>query len=383
MTAVDDQALSDMKKLRIGVIGIGKIGLAQIKAIKTIENSGYAELVAISTRDESKARATCAQYRIPAYFTDYRAMLAAADVDVVHNCTPNVVHYEINRDILESGRHVLSEKPLTVDSAQSAELVALARERRVQTAVNFVYRHYPVIQQLKRLIAAGWFGKIYAVHGSYLQDWLSAESDYDWRVESRYGGPSRAFADIGSHWIDMAQFLLGQNVASLIADFATFIPTRIRRHPGQDGGVIPVAVDTEDFAGLLLGFERGAHGSLVVSQVSAGQNSGLSFEIDGSKASVRWSRAHPDVALIGRRGEQERTLHGVDNLSPNGEGQAGAAPLSAGQPFNAQENMIDNFYRSILFGEPPCYADFEQGHRIVRIVEAALESRQSRTWVTV
>jgi len=98
---------------------------------------------------------------------------------------------------------------------------------------------------------------------------------------------------------------------------------------------------------------------------------------------VRWSRAHPDVALIGRRGEQERTLHGVDNLSPNGEGQAGAAPLSAGQPFNAQENMIDNFYRSILFGEPPCYADFEQGHRIVRIVEAALESRQSRTWVTV
>jgi len=374
-----------MKKLRIGVIGIGKIGLAQVEAVKAIESSGYAELAAVSTRDEARARAVCGQFRVPSYFTDYKAMLAEADLDIVHNCTPNVVHYEINRDILESGRHVLSEKPLTVDSAQSAELVELARERRLRTAVNFVYRHYPVVQQLRKLIAAGWFGDIYAAHGSYLQDWLSSDSDYDWRVESRYGGPSRAFADIGSHWIDMAQFLLGQNVSSLIADFATFIPTRIRNLPGPDGGTISssVEVDTEDYAGVLFEFERGARGGLVVSQVSAGQKSGLSIEIDGSKASARWSRGQPNVALIGKRGKPEQILHGVGTPSLSGEEASDSAQLSAGQPVSAQKEMIDNFYRSILFGESQAYADFEQGHRIVRIVEAALESRRSRAWIAV
>lgn len=380
-----------MKKLRIGIIGIGRIGLAQLETVKAIERAGYAELVAISTRDEAKARSVCARFHVPAYFTDYRAMLAEADLDLVHNCTPNTAHYEINRDILSSGRHVLSEKPLTVDSAQSGELVALAQERHLKTAVNFVYRHYPVVQQLRRLIAAGWFGEIYAVHGSYLQDWLASEGDYDWRVESRYCGPSRAFADIGSHWIDMAQFLLGQNVSGLTADFATFIPTRIKSMSGPDGSTIAsssaasslVEVDTEDYAGLLLEFERGARGGLVVSQVSVGQKSGLSIEVDGSKASARWSRGQPNVVLIGRRGEPEQTLHGVGTLSPSGEGTNDAAHLSASQPVNAQKELIDNFYRSVLFGEAPAYADFEQGHRIVRVVEAALESRRRRAWVTV
>ncbi len=372
-----------MKKLRIGIIGIGRIGLAQLEAVKAIERAGYAELVAISTRDEAKARSVCTQFHVPAYFTDYRAMLAEADLDLVHNCTPNVVHYEINRDILASGRHVLSEKPLTVDSTQSGELVALAQERHLKTAVNFVYRHYPVVQQLRKLIAAGWFGEIYAVHGSYLQDWLALEDDYDWRVESRYCGPSRAFADIGSHWIDMAQFLLGQNVSGLIADFATFIPTRVKSTSGPDSSAISgssaasssVEVDTEDYAGLLLEFERGARGGLVVSQVSAGQKSGLSIEVDGSKASARWSRGQPNLVLIGRRGEPEQTLQGV--------GTNDAAYLSASQPVSAQKALIDNFYRSILFGETPAYADFEQGHRIVRVVEAALESQRRRAWVTV
>lgn len=375
----------DMKKLRIGVVGVGKIGLAQIEAIKVIEGAGYADLAAISSRDEAKARAVCAKYHIPAYFTDYRAMLAAMDLDVIHNCTTNVVHYAINRDIIESGCHVLSEKPLTVDSAQSAELVSLARTRRVKTAINFVNRHHPVIQQLQKLIASGWFGDIYAVHGSYLQDWLFLDSDYDWRVESRYGGASRAFADIGSHWIDMAQFLLGQNVAEVLADFATFIPVRIKSISGKDGGVVssPVAVDTEDYTGALLRFDHGAHGGFVVSQVSAGRSSGLSFEIDGSKASVRWSRGRPNIAIIGKRGEPEQILHSVGGISRNEEGPAEPAASSAEQSLGAQKNMIDSFYRSILFGEAPCYADFEQGHAIVRIVEAALRSQRSRTWMAV
>lgn len=422
-----------MKKLRIGLVGVGKIGLAQIKAIKAIEPSGYVELVAISTRNEAKGAEVSAEYGIPAHFTDYRTMLADADLDLVHNCTPNVVHFVINKAILESGRHALSEKPLTVDSAQSSELVALADSRHARTAINFVYRHYSAIQRLKNFIASGGLGAIRAVHGTYLQDWLALESDYDWRVESRLGGPSRAFADIGSHWIDMVQFLIGQNVESLMADFATFIPVRFARGNGtagdygvdstphasdttsEDTPAREVKVDTEDFASLLFHFDGGAHGCLTVSQVSPGRRSGLSFEIDGSAASARWSHDRPDIVLIGRRGEAEQILSvrdgnwGYPERSPgcgrplgvdgkncagkvseigrrsagqhSGQGEKDHAPAE-GFP-DAQRNLIDNFYRSILFAEPQTCADFAQGHQVVEIVEAAVQSARSGLWTKV
>jgi len=361
-----------MKKLRIGLIGAGKIGLAQIEAIKTIEASGYAELAAIATRDEAKGQRICSKYQIPSHFTDYRAMLSGANIDVVHNCTPNVLHYETNKDCIESGCHILSEKPLTVDSAQSVELVKRAQAKKIKTAINFVYRYYSVIPRIRALIADGGLGKVYAVFGTYLQDWLLSESDYDWRIESRFGGPSRAFADIGSHWIDMAQYLLGQHVAGIVADFATFIPSRTGK-----------PVDTEDFAGALLRFEGGAHGSLTVSQVSAGRKSGLSFEIDGSKASLRWSKENPGIAIIGRRGEATQILNGQGVISNAGQGTVIAPDTSVETISSAQRSMIDNFYRSILFDEAPLYANFEEGHTNVRIVEAAIQSNQTGGWVRI
>lgn len=359
-----------MKKLRIGLIGAGKIGLAQIEAIKTIEASGYAELAAIATRDETKGRKICSKYHIPSYFTNYRAMLSDADIDVVHNCTPNVLHYEINKDCIESGCHVLSEKPLTVNSAQSADLVERAQARKIKTAINFVYRYYQVIPQIRALISDGRLGTVYAVFGTYLQDWLLLESDYDWRIESRFGGPSRAFADIGSHWIDMAQFILGHQVNSIVADFATFIPSRSG-----------TTVDTEDSAGALLRFEGGVRGSLMVSQVSAGRKIGLSFEIDGSRASIRWSKENPDIAIIGRRGESDQILDGQGIISSAGQEADIFTPAPVESVSSAQRRMIDNFYRSILFDETPLYANFEEGHTIVRIVEAALQSDQTGLWV--
>lgn len=361
-----------MKKLRIGLIGAGKIGLAQIEAIKAIEASGYVQLAAIATRDESKGQKICSEYQIPSHFTDYRAMLSGCDIDVVHNCTPNFLHYEINRDCIEAGCHVLSEKPLTVNSAQSADLVERAQTRKIKTAINYVYRYYSVIPRIRALIADGGLGRVYAVFGTFLQDWLLSENDYDWRIESQFAGPSRAFADIGSHWIDMVQYLLGQHVASIVADFATFIPNRRGK-----------SVDTEDFASALLRFEGGAHGSLTLSQVSAGGKSGISFEIDGSKASLRWSKENPGIAIIERRGEPSQMLNGQGIISNIGQGAVIAADIPIETITSAQRSMIDNFYRSILFGEAPLYANFEEGHINVRIVEAAIRSNQIGGWVHV
>ncbi|HOO02477.1 MAG TPA: Gfo/Idh/MocA family oxidoreductase [Rectinema sp.] len=368
-----------MKKLRVAIIGIGKIGISHLKAIKAIEPLGYAELAAICSLNPNKIKSLCDDYDIPVWYTSYQEMLKSESLDLVHNCTPNVLHYDVNRGILEAGLYDLSEKPLTIDSQQSGALVALAKNRHLKTAVNFVYRYYPIIMHIKELISKGELGTIYSIHGTYLQDWLLFDHDYDWRVESRYGGPSRALADIGSHWIDIAEFLLDRRVESIAADLATFIPKRIRS-PSET-----IIVDTEDFASVLMRFEGGIHGCLTVSQVSAGRSNGISFEIDGSIASLRWSQEHPERASLKYREEEELfidekgTISLANELEENKEANAGASKQE--RFLEAQQRMIDNFYRSIVFDDVPIYADFEQGHRIVKIIEAAIESNQKERWI--
>ncbi|OQB95345.1 MAG: putative oxidoreductase YcjS [Spirochaetes bacterium ADurb.Bin110] len=370
-----------MKKLRVAIIGIGKIGISHLKAIKAIEPLGYAELTAICSPNPNKIKSLCDDYDISAWYTSYQEMLKRESLDLVHNCTPNVLHYDVNRDILEAGLYALSEKPLTIDSKQSGALVTLAKNRHLKTAINFVYRYYPIIMHIKELISKGELGTIYSIHGTYLQDWLLFDHDYDWRVESRYGGPSRALADIGSHWIDIAEFLLDRRLESIAADFATFIPKRIR-FPSET-----ITVDTEDFASALMRFEGGIHGCLTVSQVSAGRSNGISFEIDGSTASLRWSQEHSERASLKYREEKELILDEKGIISPanemeeNKEAKAGASRQE--RFLEVQQRMIDNFYRSILFSEPPLYADFLQGHHIVQIIEAAIESNQKARWVDI
>jgi len=412
-----------MERIRAGVIGVGKIGRAHIEAVKRL---GYADVAAIVVRDEARAKELCGRYGIPKYYTDYAGLLADPDIDVVHNCTPNKAHFAINRDCLLAGKPILSEKPLTTSSRESSELASLARARNVKSAVNFVYRHYSIMQQLRAMIGRGELGEIYAIHGEYLQDWLLFDTDYDWRVEAALGGPSRAMADIGSHWCNLAQFLVGQDIAEVCADLATFVPSR----KAPKTALSParrVAVDTEDYGSALLRFAggasgpggrgrspdaasdpsgpdgaqascgardprgpRGTRGSFTVSQVSAGRKTGLSIAIDGSIASARWEHSRPDRLLIGRRDRPDEEL----TLRPAGAvgGAAGqpdcataAGPLS--EPHerlpDAQRNMIDSFYRTVLYHEAPRHADFEEGHKIVKVVDAILASDKSRRWEKV
>lgn len=249
--------------------------------------------------------------------------------------------------------------------------------------MNFVYRHYAAVQQLRGMIEEGLLGEVRAVHGEYLQDWLLKETDFDWRVRSEIGGPSRALADIGSHWLDLAVFLTGRRVREACADLATFLPFRIEPGPEGGGEGRRVPVDTEDYGAALLRFEGGVRGVFAVSQVSPGRKIGLSIQVDGSLASARWCQDAPDRLWIGRRdGPNEDFVLHPALLNARGRSVHPFTGKAERWP-DAQRNMIDSFYRTILEEAQPLYADFRAGHDIVRTVEALVESGRTGAWVRI
>ncbi|MDH7483525.1 MAG: Gfo/Idh/MocA family oxidoreductase [Spirochaetales bacterium] len=365
-----------MPQLAAGIIGAGKIAQAHLKALQRLE---CARPAAVSSRDRSKGEALCASYGIPRWYDDYHRMLKEEQLDVVHNCTPNTLHYQINKDIILSGRHVLSEKPLTCSARESEELAELALQHGVTAGVNFVYRHYPAVASIRDLTLSGELGDLWAIHGSYLQDWLADARTYDWRTESALAGPSRAIADIGSHWLDMAMFLFGQKIVRVCADTAIFIPERWK--PAFSTAELHVSgswvkVDTEDFAILILEFEKGARGCVTLSQVCHGRRSGLSFTIEGSRGSAAWSHERPQEIDL-----QPPPVKPAKVKSRSQTG-IGSHPDMSINEF-AQAAMVEDFYSSILTGKPGLHASFDQAWQVDRVIEAALASTREGKWIRV
>ncbi len=316
-------------------------------------------------------------------------------MDAVHICTINRLHAELSLAALNAGKHVVTEKPLAADreSAERLARVAECAAARAGTlaAVCFNYRHYALIQQLRTMLASGEYGPVHFVHGSYLQDWLLYDSDWNWRLDPVDNGASRAVADIGSHWIDLVQHVSGQQVTEVFADLATH--HAIRQRParqnatfatGADGRQKAVGVESEDFGSVIMRFKDGARGSLAISQVSAGRKNHLTFQIDTSEAAVAWDQEHPDAAWMGRRR--------LSNLQLARDAAVdGPSPLPAGHPegwHDALYNLFADFYsvvhaRQHGHAHAGAFATFADGHQIAEVVEAILESDRTRSWVSV
>ena len=254
---------------------------------------------------------------IPKAFGNYQDLLADSEIQVIHNCTPNHLHHQVNKDILAAGKHVISEKPLAMDTGESSELVRLAKESGLIHAVDFNYRFYPLVQHARAMVAAGEVGEIFAVHGSYLQDWLFLATDWNWRLIPELSGDSRAIADIGSHWCDLLQFITGQTITRVFADLRTVHKQRMKpkkeveTYAGKElspDDYEPQDINTEDYASVLFELSGGAHGVFTVSQVSAGRKNRLSFEIDGSNCAVGWDQERPNEMWLGFREKANQVL---------------------------------------------------------------------------
>jgi predicted dehydrogenase len=377
------------KQLRVGVVGIGFIGAAHVDAIRRVP---YAEVVAVASSTLERAERHADELGIARAYGDYRDLLADPDVDVVHNCTPNLWHFPVNKATLEAGKACFSEKPLTTTAAEAAELVRIARETGTPSAVNFNHRGFPQAQEARALIEAGELGAVHAVHGSYLQDWALLATDYGWRMDSSIGGVTRVVADIGSHWMDLAQNVTGSRIVAVMADFQTIHQSRMRpqrdavtfaRGAGPAGPSTEVAVDTEDFASVLVRFENGAKGSFTVSQISGGRKNRLSLEVDGGQGAVAWCSEEAEMLWRGSRAEPARVVQRNPRMGRLPE--LSRIPAGHAEGWNdALVNVIRGFYEQVRDGSErrPWVASLEDGAYGMRLIEATLASSRSERWVT-
>lgn len=381
-------------KIAAGIIGTGFIGPAHVEAARRL---GNVEFVGLAEANLELAQAKAAALSIPKAYGSYQELLADPEIKVVHNCTPNHLHFAVNRDILAAGKHVISEKPLAMNSNESSELVRLAKESGLIHAVAFNYRYYPLMQHARQLVKNGDVGDIFAIHGSYLQDWLFLATDWNWRLIPEFSGESRAIADIGSHWCDLLQFITGQSITRVCADLHTVHKTRMKpkkeveTYSGKEltpADYEPQPINTEDYASVLFELSGGAHGVFTVSQVSAGRKNRVHFEIDGSKRALAWDQERPNELWIGYREKPNEVLiKDPSLLHPAAKEYAhypGGHP--EGYP-DGPKNLCRNVYRAVAnhgaMPADPDWSTFVDGHKEVAICDAILASNNARTWVEV
>ncbi len=380
-----------MVKIQTALIGTGFMGKVHAEAIRRL---GNVEIAAVASIDDETARAFGDAIGVSRTTGDYKTILADPAIQAVHVVTPNALHYPICKQALEAGKNVLCEKPFTVSVAEARDLVALAAQTGLANCLEHNLRYYPVVQQIRRMIEAGDLGEILVVQGTYSQDWLLYDTDWNWRIETKDNGQLRAVGDIGSHWMDMIQHLTGLRITALCADLATFHKTR-KRPKGpietfagktlQPSDYQPVPIETEDYAAVLIHLGDRARGAYTVSQMSAGRKNLFMFDIYGTKAGVSWNQERPDELWIGHRNSPNQLI--VKDPSLLYPQAAGYADLPGGHSEgydDSHKQVFKRFYARVANPAAPVeYPTFEDGLHGMELLEKVLESSRKNGWVQV
>ena len=382
--------MTGIADIRAAVIGTGFIGTVHVESLRRI--GVRVRGVLGSTPERGAARATA--LGVGHAYPSLDAILDDPAIDVVHVTSPNHLHVAQARAILEAGKHVVCEKPLALTAAESGALVADAERTGLINAVNFNLRFYPLHQHVRDFIADGGLGDVRFVTGHYFQDWLLHDSDWNWRLEPDKGGALRAVGDIGSHWIDLVQFLTGRRIVAVMADLATFV--NLRQEPRgpvetfsteRSNDTVAREMATEDVASILVRFDNGARGAVAVSQISPGRKNSLQWEVDGSAGAAAWDSETPDHLWLGHRDRpNEILLRNPALMLPAGRA---AAALPGGHV----EGFADTFaalfraiYADVQAGRPsdrPPYATFAAGHDEMLVNEAIAASASAGRWTEV
>lgn len=382
-----------MSDMHVAVVGAGFIGPVHVEALGRLG----VEVVGILGVSDAESQSAARQMGLAKAYQNFEEVLADSKVQAVHLATPNRLHYPMAKAALAAGKRVLCEKPLAMNSTESAELVDLASKAGVVAGVNYNIRYYPLCLEAADIARRGDLGDVYSVCGSYVQDWLFYPTDYNWRVLAEEGGALRAVADIGTHWLDLIHAITSLEAEAVCADLATFHPIRQRplgevetfkgKEDADPAKTEPVDITTDDYGCILIRFRGGARGCLQVSQVTAGRKNCLRYEIAGSKCALAWCSEQPNELWVGRRDKANENLirdpalvsdraRGFINY-PGGHNEG--FPDTFKQCFRA-------FYDYIAAGDlsaPATFPTFADGHREIILCEAILQSHQEGGWVEV
>jgi predicted dehydrogenase len=371
--------------VRVAIAGAGFIGAVHARSARL----AGARLVGVAASSPARSERAAARLGAERAFASAEELVGAEDVDVVHICTPNHLHRPLAEAALAAGKHVICEKPLALDALGAQALVDAAIDAGREAAVPFVYRYYPTVREARERVRTGAIGPVRLVHGNYLQDWLLRPDDDNWRVDEQLGGASRAFADIGSHWCDLAEFVTGERITRVCARTLTALPERARSSSHAafergDGSGELREVGTEDAAIVQFETDGGAVGATVISQISAGRKNQLYLEIAGAEESLAFNQEEPESLWRGRREAAIVVKRDAEALSPPA---ARYAVLPPGHPqgyADCFDAFVAEVYAAIESGEAPDgLPRFADGLRAARITEAVLRSAREERWVDV
>ncbi|HEX6298910.1 MAG TPA: Gfo/Idh/MocA family oxidoreductase [Acidimicrobiia bacterium] len=380
-----------INEIRAGVVGIGFIGVAHIEALRRLG----VEVVGVVGSSPERAKAKAESVGLPPVYDSVESLAADPQIDVVHVTSPNYAHADQVRTILDAGKHVVCEKPLALTSEDTADLLARAIDSGLVNAVCFNIRFYPANHQAMAMVTDGAIGEPRFITGSYHQDWLLLETDWNWRLQPEEAGELRAVADIGSHWLDLTSFISGRRIVEVMADLHTLVP--VRRHPAgpvetfaavdDSDELIEEEITSDDAAGILLRYEGGARGAVTISQVSAGQKNSVRYEIAGSESAIRWLSTEPEDLFIGHRGRANEVLSRDPAL------YAPEAVRLIAYPGGHLEGFPDTFralfsqvYADVAAGQPsdaPTYPTFVDGHDVMLVTDAIAKSHREQRWASV
>jgi predicted dehydrogenase len=370
----------DIREIKAAVVGTGFIGVVHVEALRRLG----VEVTGIVGSSPERAAEKARTAGLPAPYPSFEAMLADPAVEVVHLTTPNHLHFDQVRAVLAAGKHVVCEKPLAMNSEETAELLRVAEDSGLVHAVNFNIRFYAQNQDARARVERGDIGEPRLISGGYLQDWLLLDTDWNWRLDPAAGGSLRAVGDIGSHWIDLVTFITGRHVEAVMADLTTFIGVRkqptgpVETFSGATAGdTVDTVMETEDAAGILLRLTGGARAVVTISQVSAGRKNRLSWEIDGSEGALAWHSEAPEELWVGHRERPNELLLR----------EAGDYPPGHAEGFpDTFKHLYRAVYAAVANGGPPDlpgYPTFADGHEEALIADAVARSHAEQRWVAV
>lgn len=366
-----------MKRIKAAVVGIGFIGMVHVEQLRRIP---CVEVVAIADSFGAKEKAEL--LGVPHGFKDFREMMDTCRPDCVHVCTPNSMHMEVVMAAIERGINIVCEKPMARDAQEAQKMVDALRESKLVGALNFHNRFYPIPYHMRRMVQNGDLGEVYHVQGGYLQDWLQYQTDFSWKLLSSQCGKTRATADIGSHWIDLSEYVTHQKVREVFAEFKTVYPKRIQM---TESGPKEVEIDTEDFSCILLRFDGGAVGTATFSGVFSGKKNQTVLQVAGTRQSLEWDSEKVNDLLIGHRNEPNGLLTKDPSLVDKDTASIVGYPggHSEGFPDAFKQNFIA-IYNAIQGKEiVNPFATFEDGLHIMKICDALYESAHCSSWISI